>query len=107
MKKINKIGLLRDNPSMTFEEWNKKTGGSKNLYGVYKATLKRAATKPAVKKARKTRQVKKEKMVLAIQSLPSPNQKFHDEIADLKHQIVGFRAVISYLENQLGLRGSQ
>jgi len=98
MKKINKIGLLRNNPSMTFEEWNKKTGGSKNLYRVYKATLKRA--KPAVKKVR---QVKKETMV--IPSLPPP--KLRDEIADLRHQIVGFRAVISYLENQLGLRNSQ
>jgi len=30
-----------------------------------------------------------------------------DVIADLRHQIVGFRAVISYLENQLGLKNSQ
>jgi predicted transcriptional regulator len=30
-----------------------------------------------------------------------------DIIADLRHQIVGFRAVISYLENQLGLKNSQ
>ena len=30
-----------------------------------------------------------------------------DIIAELRHQIVGFRAVISYLENQLGLKNSQ
>ena len=27
-------------------------------------------------------------------------------IADLRHQIIGFQAVISYLENQLGLKKS-
>jgi hypothetical protein len=29
------------------------------------------------------------------------------DIANLKHQIIGYKAVISYLENQLGLKGSQ
>ena len=30
-----------------------------------------------------------------------------EELAKLRHQIVGFRAVISYLENRLGLDSSQ
>ena len=29
------------------------------------------------------------------------------EIANLKHQAIGYKAVVSYLENQLGLKGSQ
>lgn len=29
------------------------------------------------------------------------------QVTNLEHQIVGYRAVISYLENQLGLRSSQ
>jgi hypothetical protein len=33
--------------------------------------------------------------------------KLESEIANLKHQIVGFRAVISYLEDLSGLRNSQ
>ena len=30
-----------------------------------------------------------------------------EKVSDLEHQIIGFRAVISYLENQLGLKNSQ
>lgn len=30
-----------------------------------------------------------------------------DQIANLQHQAIGYKAVISYLENQLGLKGSQ
>jgi len=33
--------------------------------------------------------------------------RLEKEIANLKHQIVGFRAVISYLEDLAGLRNSQ
>jgi hypothetical protein len=29
------------------------------------------------------------------------------EIANLQHQAIGYKAVVSYLENQLGLKGSQ
>ena len=29
------------------------------------------------------------------------------DIANLNHQIIGYKAVISYLENQLGLKASQ
>ena len=29
------------------------------------------------------------------------------ENVNMRHQIIGFRAVISYLENQLGIKGSQ
>lgn len=33
--------------------------------------------------------------------------ELHANIANLNHQIIGYKAVISYLENQLGLKGSQ
>ena len=39
--------------------------------------------------------------------LMSDNQDLTNIIANHEHSIVGFRAVISYLENQLGLRSSQ
>jgi hypothetical protein len=35
------------------------------------------------------------------------NQQFRNQIASLNHQIVGFRAVISYLENRLDVPSSQ
>lgn len=35
------------------------------------------------------------------------NQQFRSQIASLNHQIVGFRAVISYLENRLDIPSSQ
>lgn len=45
------------------------------------------------------------------QSIVSPYQDIIDrkdvEILELKHQIVGYKAVISYLEHQLGLNKSQ
>lgn len=39
--------------------------------------------------------------------LMDDNKFFLGEIERLQHQIVGFRAVVSYLENQVGLRNSQ
>lgn len=39
--------------------------------------------------------------------LMDDNKFFLNEIEKLQHQIIGFRAVISYLENQVGLRNSQ
>ena len=29
------------------------------------------------------------------------------DLANLRHQVIGYKAVISYLENQLGLKASQ
>lgn len=39
--------------------------------------------------------------------LMKDNAKFIHKIAELNHQIIGFRAVISYLENHLKLESSQ
>jgi hypothetical protein len=38
--------------------------------------------------------------------LMDDNSVLLSQVTNLEHQIVGYRAVISYLENQLGLRGS-
>lgn len=45
----------------------------------------------------------------ATETLRLNNQINHlnIDIANLKHQIIGYKAVISYLENQLGLKASQ
>lgn len=39
--------------------------------------------------------------------LMDDNSVLLSQVTNLEHQIVGYRAVISYLENQLGLRSSQ
>lgn len=45
----------------------------------------------------------------ATETLRLNNQINHlnIDIANLKHQVIGYKAVISYLENQLGLKASQ
>ena len=35
------------------------------------------------------------------------SKNLNKQLENLKHQIVGFRAVISYLENRLGMASSQ
>lgn len=49
-----------------------------------------------------------------IREMPSADRHLEDiidgkdvEILELKHQIIGYKAVISYLEHQLGLNKSQ
>jgi len=37
----------------------------------------------------------------------SDNKKLVDRINNLEHQAIGYRAVVSYLENQLGLKVAQ
>ena len=39
--------------------------------------------------------------------LMDDNSVLLSQVTNLEHQIIGYRAVISYLENQLGLRSSQ
>jgi len=51
--------------------------------------------------------IQKEGQLLAKTILEDKVEAMSAEIADLKHQIVGFRAVISYLEHHIGLETSQ
>lgn len=39
--------------------------------------------------------------------LMDDNRSLMNRVDNLTHQIIGFRAVVSYLENQVGLRNSQ
>ena len=61
---------------------------------------------PSKKRGRPRKEVSKDSE--PIQNvLMKDNAKLIHEIAELNHQIIGFRAVISYLENQLKLEPSQ
>ena len=51
--------------------------------------------------------LQKESQLLAKTLLEDKVESLNIEIANLKHQIIGFRAVISYLENMAGVRISQ
>lgn len=112
-KKNSKLGFMRDNPNATYDEFFKATGGTKQSYHNNKWLIGRE-----VKGASKTRKSKTVK-VKAHRRHPAGTApadliiangkvvKLESEIANLKHQIVGFRAVISYLEDLAGLRNSQ
>jgi hypothetical protein len=120
MKKVSRIGFLRANPNATYEEFFKETGGSKQNYHSNKWLIKKSV-KP--KKTKKTVSVKAHRrhpagsapaleMLLAsnsvqIKTMAQTIDEVRIENEDLKHQIIGFRAVISYLEDMAGLRSSQ
>jgi hypothetical protein len=77
--------------------------------------IKRKVGRP--KGSKNTKKRKEEKAVLKLAEIGSVVAKEHRlnntidhlnaDIANLKHQIVGYKALISYLEFQLGLKGSQ
>lgn len=47
------------------------------------------------------------KVANSIMSLNNTINHLESDLANLRHQIIGYKAVISYLENQLGLKASQ
>lgn len=47
------------------------------------------------------------KVANSIMSLNNTINNLESDLANLRHQIIGYKAVISYLENQLGLKASQ
>jgi predicted RNase H-like nuclease (RuvC/YqgF family) len=47
------------------------------------------------------------KLANSIMSLNNTINHLESDLANLRHQIIGYKAVISYLENQLGLKASQ
>lgn len=51
--------------------------------------------------------LQKESQLLAKTLLEDKVEALTIEIANLKHQIIGFRAVVSYLENLAGVKDSQ
>jgi hypothetical protein len=110
--KRNMMKFMRGNPSATFEEFFKATNGRKQDWYSARYILKKEKNAEKIPKV-KTVKVKSYKRA-------SPSETTYDAVAvynkllelqkenaDLKHQIVGFRSVISYLENLSGLRNSQ
>lgn len=112
-KKVSRIGFLRNNPSATYEEFFKATGGSKQNYHSNKWLIGRevkGASKQRKSKSVKVKAHRRHPAGTAPADLIIANGKvvkLQSEIDNLKHQIVGFRAVISYLEDLAGLRNSQ
>ena len=117
--KVSKIDFIRKNPDATYEEFFKATGGSKQNYYSNKWLLKNRP-KPVKVREHKRRDAPKVKAhqrgprgaseVIAfseIEVLKDVNESIRRENQELKHQIVGFRAVISYLEDLAGIRISQ
>jgi len=114
-RKNSKLGFIRENPNATYEEFFKATGGTKKNYSMNKWLLKKDVKQVAKPKPRKSKTVR----VKAHRRHPAGTapadliiangkvMKLQSEIENLKYQIIGFRAVISYLENQVGLRDSQ
>ena len=47
------------------------------------------------------------RLITVNMQLMDDNKFLVGEVENLRHQVTGFRAVISYLENQVGLRNSQ
>ena len=68
---------------------------------------KRGRPSKSWEKTRPANVLQKEGQLLAKTLLEDKVKAMSEEIADLKHQIVGFRAVISYLEHHIGLETSQ
>lgn len=110
--KTGMMKFLRNNPNATFEEFFAATNGRKQDWYSARYILKKEKDGKAIPKV-KTVKVKSYERAL-------PNETTYDVIAgynkllelqkenaDLKHQIIGFRSVISYLENLSGLRNSQ
>ena len=71
------------------------------------ATSKRRGRPP--KSIKQTRETVKENLIFRSTFLRMQGEiaRLNDKIANLEHQAIGYKAVVSYLENQLGLKGSQ
>lgn len=68
---------------------------------------KRGRPPKAWESTRPANVMQKEGQLLAKTLLEDKVEALNAEVANLKHQIVGFRAVISYLEHHVGLETSQ
>ena len=102
MKKQGQTAFMKANPSASYEEYFKATGGSKQSWYSIRYLMKKRKPK-AEKKA-------KAETLPGLPAITKSDYKIAAmelEIASLKHEIIGFRAVISYLENMAGVRSSQ
>ena len=110
--------LMKKSPEMTAKQIATAVGCKPQQVYTVKYLMNRNKRKSgaAVKSKRKVIRISKTQADLAKRlNVPivayakqlAKGDSSADIIADLRHQIVGFRAVISYLENQLGLKNSQ
>ena len=109
--------ILTDTPSIPSKQVAEMTGFPLNMvYQVKYQMKKNKKTKKPVGRPRKTKVTvtRKEvasnayqKLQLDCALLGDQNNSLLREIVNLENEIVGFRAVISYLEHRLGLESSQ
>lgn len=105
IKKISKIGFIRSNPDCSFEEYQKATGGTRQSYYCNRWVASNNKEKRVKKYAAPAK--KDLSATKATSSTGNLVEKLENEIVRLNLQIVGFRAVISYLEKQSGLKDTQ
>ena len=103
--------IMKNTPGIKAKQVAEMTGCTpQQVYGLIYSDKRRAAAKKQAKKALRARAKLPNSLKPPIRTYGKELVGFDarsDIIADLRHQIVGFRAVISYLENQLGLKNSQ
>ena len=110
--KVSKIGFLRENPEATYEEFYNATGGTRQNYHSNKWLISKGRKKKPAKaktvrvKAHRRHPANTAPEVAAFLSEQRVNTLVKEN-QELRHQIVGFRAVISYLEDLAGIRISQ
>lgn len=109
---VSKVGFMRRNPTATYEEFRDAVGGTRSSYYVARWAANKKTIKP--KKSEMTVKVKAHRRrphgTVEADMIAEGKLRIiqlEQEVAELKHQIVGFRAVISYLENLADLRSSQ
>lgn len=108
--------ILTDTPSIPSKQVAEMTGFPLNMVYQVKYQMKKnnKKTKKPVGRPRKTKITRADvtsnayrKLQLDCALLGDQNNSLLREIANLENEIVGFRAVISYLEHRLGLESSQ
>ena len=107
--------ILTDTPSIPSKQVAEMTGFPLNMVYQVKYNMNKKNKRP-VGRPRKTKvKVTREevasnayrKLQLDCALLGDQNNSLLREIVNLENEIVGFRAVISYLEHRLGLESSQ
>jgi hypothetical protein len=120
--KQSMMKFMNNFPDSTYKEFLAATGGSKQSWYDCRFTLRKAGKLEKFTKKSPDEKSPAKKKTVKVKSYKraAPNETEYDHVsvynklielqkenAELRHQIVGFRSVISYLENLAGLRNSQ
>lgn len=115
MKKETKsskiIAYRKANPNANYAEISKATGATVGLVGVVlskakltnKTVAKKKVTKKATKKPTRGQQILREHIKKDAEYTNGEIHRLNVEVFTLRQQINGFVAVVSYLENKLGI----